>query len=158
MRKRFVAIVGAAMLGWATPSSAGIYSDDMAKCLVKAMTPADQAAFIQWIFSAMALHSDVSGLAKISAEQHMTFDRKAAELFDRMMTADCRKETVAAIKYECDAASETSFATLGQVAMRGLMSDPTVAQGISNLDMYTDKSKMADVIKEAGVTAPAPKQ
>jgi hypothetical protein len=75
-----------------------------------------------------------------------------------MMTEDCRKETVTAIKYEGGAAVEASFSTLGQVAMRGLMSDQTVAQGISNLDKYTDKSKMEAVIKEAGITLPPPKK
>jgi hypothetical protein len=158
MNKAIFSVAVLALLGCATPSSAGIYSDDMAKCLVRSMTPSDQTAFIQWIFSAIALHPDVSALANISPAQHIAYDKKAAELFDRMMTEDCRKETVTAIKYEGGAAVEASFSTLGQVAMRGLMSDQTVAQGISNLDKYTDKSKMEAVIKEAGITLPPPKK
>jgi hypothetical protein len=154
MRDKLVFIVGTAMLSWATPSVAGVYSDDMAKCLVKSMTPADQTAIMQWLFSAMALHPDMSGLTKITPEQHASYDRNAAELLERMMTVDCRKETVAAIKYEGNIAIEASFSTLGQVAMRGLMSNPAVAQGIGNLQKYGDKSKMEAVVKEAGAPSP----
>ncbi len=143
------------------PSSAawaGVYSDDMAKCLVKSSTADDQLALIQWIFSAMALHPAVQPFSNISAEQRNTFDLKGAQLLQRLMTVDCRAETIAAVKYEGPASIEASFSVLGEIAMRGLMSESHVTKGLEGMDSHIDKSKLEALFKEAGVqtsTAPA---
>jgi hypothetical protein len=153
MRSFALAVAAAALT--AVPAQAGVYSDDLSKCLVKSMSPSDQTAVVRWIFSAMALHPDVAPYAKLTPAQHDAFDQEASLLMQRLLTVDCRKETVEALKYEGPASFEASFSTLGQVAMRGLMGHPTVMQDMTKFGSYGDKSKIDDLYKEAGVPPPA---
>jgi len=118
---------------------------------------AHQIAFMQWIFSAMSLHPAGSPLASITAEQRVAFDKKAAALFIRLMSADCRQQTIDALKYEGAAALQASFQLLGQVAMRGLMSDANVAEGLKQLGTYTEHDEnWISVLRDAGISPKSP--
>ena len=67
MLKVIVAVVvlaGAAV----PPAEAGIYADDLAKCLVASTTTRDQTDLVRWIFATAALHPGVSSIAAVSAE------------------------------------------------------------------------------------------
>lgn len=152
-----LAIAAAAVALFAATGSAeaGVYTDDMTKCLVKAMSPADQSVLIQWTFSAMALHPDVRPYANITDAQRKSLDQKAAGLFQRMMTVDCRKEVVDAVKYEGTGSFEGAFAAMGEAAMRGLMSEPSVNKGMEGFVEYFDKSKMEALFKDGKPTAGA---
>jgi hypothetical protein len=135
---------------------AGVYTDDMTKCLVKAMSPQDQSTLIQWTFSAMALHPDVHPYANITDEQRKALDQKAANLFQRMMTVDCRKEVVDAVKYEGTGSFEDAFAAMGEAAMRGLMNEPQVSKGMEGFVEYFDKTRMEALFKDSRSTGGAP--
>ena len=106
-----------------TPASAGVYADDLGKCLVSATTPDDQRDLVLWVFAAIASHPDIQHYATITSDQQTAIIKKAAALVDRLVTVDCRKQAVDAIKYEGASAMEASFTTLGEIAMRGLMSE-----------------------------------
>jgi hypothetical protein len=144
----------AAFLAVALPAaraSAGVYTDDLTKCLVRSADAGDQTRLMQWMFALIALNPAVRPNAAITPPQREAFDRQAAALMQRLLTVDCRKETVAALKYEGSSAIEASFRALGEVAVRGLMSDPTVAGGVKNFTAYIDQDKMAEVGREAGI-------
>jgi len=96
-------------------------------------------------------------LASITAEQRNALDKTAAQLMQRLVVQDCRKETVEAMKYEGASAMQAGFGVLGQVAFRGLTSDPQVSRAFAGLDAFMDKDKMADLAKEAGLPPPAGK-
>lgn len=156
MRRTLAA--AAALLAVAAPASlaqAGPYTDDLSKCLVKSTTAADQTAFMVWMFSAMAAHPAVKDYATISPAQHEAIATRASALFQRLMTVDCRAESVAALKYEGASAFEASFTVFGQVAMRGLMGDPRVAEAMADINKHADAAKFEALAKEAGLTPPA---
>lgn len=156
MRKTMAIAVLAVALGSASYATAGVYQDDLSRCLVKSASPADQATFVRWMFSAIAQHPSVEGMAKISPDQRKALTKGGAMLFQRLLLTDCRKEAVAAIKYEGQSAMQQSFEVLGQVAMRNLMTDPKVAAGLAELGTYADPNAFADLAKEAGVPTGAP--
>lgn len=135
-------------------AQAGIYSDDLGKCLVRSTSPDDQIQFTQWIFSIMARHPAVEKYSKISPEAHAELSKKAGALYQRLMTVDCRTETVSAIKYEGQAAIESAFNTLGQVAMRGLMADPKVMEGLEGLAKSMDLQEIEKMMRESGLNPP----
>lgn len=136
----------------ATAADAGPYSDDLSKCLVRSSSADDQALLVDWIFVAVSANPSVQPYAKVTDAQRDEVNRRGANLFERLLTADCRNETVAALKYEGPGAMGASFAVLGQVAMRRLMSDDKVQQSISALGRDIDQSKMKALAKEAGVS------
>ena len=72
-------------------------------------------------------------------------------LNERLLTSDCRAETIDALKFEGSQVLESSFGVLGGVAMRGLMSSPEVQATFGTLSSYTDKNKMKLLARDAGI-------
>lgn len=149
---RFAAAAAAlALLAQGSAAQAGVYTDDLSKCLVSSASADDRNAMLLWIFSSMSRQADVKPYSNFTEAQHDAIARKAAALTQRLLTVDCRKETVAAVRYEGAATMETAFGVLGQVAMRDLMTDPTVAAGMEKMGEYLEKDKLEALGKEAGL-------
>lgn len=146
--RRFLA-AAAALLALANGAGAGVYSDDMGKCLVKSSSAEDQVILVKWVFAAMSEHPAVKPMTKLTADEREGYNRQAAALMQRLMTIDCRKETVAALKYEGFSAIETAFSLLGEVAMRGLMTDPQVQKGMEGLGKAMDEKAFKELTNEA---------
>jgi hypothetical protein len=156
MRKRLAVVAVVATAGFASSAVAGVYQDDLSRCLVKSAAPADQIVFMRWMFSMLALHPSVGDMAKITADQRVSLEKGGAQLFQRLLVNDCRKEAVAAIKYEGETSLVQSFEVLGQVAIRNLTTDPKVAAGFAEFGSYADPKAFGDLEKEAGVPTTSP--
>jgi len=155
MNRRLAALsFGLALLA-SGAAQAGPYSDDLAKCLVKAASPADVSVFMVWLFSAMSLQPDVKPYTAMTDAQRDAASKKAAELMQRLMLVDCHAETVAAIKFEGAHSIETGFNVFGQAAGRGLFSSPEAAGYLGKMETYFDTAKFEALGKEAGVPQPA---
>ena len=122
-------------------AEAGPYSDELAKCLVKSTTDADKNYLVKWLFAAAALHPAVKSIASVTDAERNELNKNAAKLFERLMTESCKSETQDALKYEGPTTLQASFEVLGQVAGRGLLSDPTVAKSMADFANYLDKQK-----------------
>lgn len=131
-------------------AQAGVYSDDLGKCLVKSSSTDDQIVLVQWIFSAMTQHPAVQSMSNLTTEEQQGHNKKAAALMQRLMIVDCRKEAVAALKYEGSSSVETAFSLLGEVAMRGLMSDPHVQKSMESIGQALDEDAFKKLGEEAG--------
>jgi hypothetical protein len=151
MKLSRAAMISAALLAIqaSAPALAGPYADDMAKCLVKSTSPTDRSDLVKWLFASAVMHPEIRPIASVSQEQRDGLNRTTARLFERLLTESCRAETQNAIKYEGPATFEASFNVLGQVAGRELFSDPSVAQSISGLMHYVDKSKLEAILVSA---------
>jgi hypothetical protein len=142
------------LLGLCIPNAqAGVYTDDLSKCLVKSTNTNDRVVLVQWMFATLTLHPAVRSFVSVPDQQRDTATKAAAALFARLLTADCRKETVNALKYEGVSAIGSSFQVLGQVASRDLMTDPNVSKGMKQLgtDLDSDQ-RLKDLLKDAGIT------
>jgi hypothetical protein len=137
-----------------TPASAGIYGDDATRCMAKSVSENDQIVLVKWIFSAMAMHPSIKQYANISAEQKVEFDGQVNAIVTRLLTQSCRKETVAALRYEGSSFLESSFRALGEIAMGGLTTNPEVAAGLTSWATNMDKEAFAAVAAEAGRPMP----
>ena len=152
MKTKLIAAMAATLaMGCATAASAGVYTDDMTRCLVKATSDADRDTLIRWMFAAMANNGSVKSFSTITADQHKQMERAGGLLFQRLLPTECRKETVAALKFEGNSALESRFGALGQVAMRGLMADPAVSNSMVNWVTFVDQDALKAMLKEAGV-------
>lgn len=142
MRHKSILAGAALLLASAAPASAGVYADDLGKCVVVHMSPQDQQDLIRWIFGAMALHPGIKPYAKISDEERDGFTRKAGHLIERLLTEDCRTQSETAIRNEGAPSIETAFKLAGEVAMRTLMTHPDVTANLATLDKYVDAQKI----------------
>ena len=71
-------------------------SDDLGKCLVRGATPSDQTTFVIWAFGAMSAHPAVKQYSNFTDAQRTELNRAVGKLYERLLTVDCRKETIAA--------------------------------------------------------------
>jgi hypothetical protein len=163
-RTRIARIVLSAALGlpWAASGPgawAGVYSDDLTKCLVQSSNSADHTVLVRWMFSALSLHPAVQPMSSVTSQQRDEANKQVEALFSRLLTHDCQTQAVNALKYEGTSAVGVSFRVLGQVAARDLMSDPNVEKGIGGLGvLFAADEKFRALLKEAGVGQPGSPQ
>jgi hypothetical protein len=112
------ALVAIALLS-ATPAMAGIYTDDLSRCLVEKITPAD-------------------------VDRH---NKAAGALLMRLLTESCVATSKKAVKYEGGAALQTSFSVLGQAAAGEIFANPDVLKIMGGLEQYLDKEKLEALSK-----------
>ena len=128
-------------------ADAGPYADDMAKCLVKSASSEDRTVLVKWIFSVIALHPDLAPMTTISAAQRAGITKDAGALFQRLLVESCRSETQQAIQNEGTQTIAYAFQVLGQVATRGLFTDPHVAEGMQSLAKTIDEGKIKALLE-----------
>lgn len=139
------AFVLATLIG--SPAIAGVYADTMGKCLVSATSDDDKAALVRWMFAGMTLHPSVASLSALTPDLRDEINKKTGQLFERLLTDACKKETSEALQYEGPMAMQLSFQILGQVASTSMLTNPKVAQGFSELAKYIDPKKLAELGK-----------
>ncbi len=132
-----------AALGTASPCFAGVYTDDLAKCLVESTTAQDRTTLVRWMFSAATAHPDVASIAKVSPAVMEKSNEQVADLMVKLLTESCVDKSKKAIKYEGPAAIQMSFQVLGQVAGSELFSNPEVQKATAGLEKHIDKQKLA---------------
>ena len=135
-----------------SPALAGVYTDDLSKCIVAKASAKDQQDLVFWVFTAIAQHPTIKAYTTLTDAQRDAAGRTAGLLMQRLLTEDCHKEAVTALKYEGISALESSFSLLGQVAMRGLFSDPQVDKNMASLGGALDEAKFNALFKEAGIS------
>src|SRR6185312_10239439 len=101
MNARIMAALGGSLaLGLACGARAGVYSDNLAGCLAHAATAQDQADLSRWLFAEMAQNPALKGLTAVGPPERKALQRAAALDVQRLVLSDCRKEAVAAVRYD----------------------------------------------------------
>ncbi len=147
------ALALAGMVSIPSLSYAGIYGDDMGRCFVSQTSQSDRTIMIKWVFAIAALHPDVASVSAVNAQQRDAIDHKVASLLGRLLTKDCRTQSMDAMKYEGSSAFESSFQLLGSVAMREVMTNETVSKGFLGFAKYMDPKALEEL---APKSAPSP--
>ncbi len=145
---RLKLILAALLLyGQTAPAVAGIYTDDLSRCLVESTSKADQATLVQWVVVAILQHPAVATLGKTTDLDIDKINAAAGDLFMRLLTDACVDKSKKAIKYEGPAAIQAAFAVLGQVAMQELFTDEHVKKVMAGLKEHVDDKKL-EALKE----------
>jgi hypothetical protein len=126
---------------------AGVYTDDMTKCLVESTSKEDRLSLVRWMFAAMSQHPAVTSLTNVKDSDVEKANSETGALFMRLLTESCVEATKKAIRYEGPAAIQLSFQVLGQVASSELFADPGVLKVMSGLEKYTDQQKLEALAK-----------
>ncbi len=148
MKMNFVVASLVGLMAFSIPAHAGLYTDDLSRCLVEKTNKDDRAALVRWMFAAAAAHPAVAPIAKVSAEQQDGANKVVAELFTRLLTGLCKDKAKSAIAYEGAVAIQMSFQVLGQVAGSELFQSPEVAKVMAGLERHIDKKKLDELGKK----------
>lgn len=155
MRLFRVLAVLTAMTLWGS-AHAGVYSDDLAKCLVESSSPDDRITLVRWMFTAAASHPAVASISTVKPAQLDQANKSLAELFTRLLTESCKEKAQKAMAYEGMVTLQTSFAVLGQVAGQELFASPEVQKSMSGLEKYLDTKKLEALKTPAPAKSPEP--
>jgi len=146
MLKRIL-LSGALAVAFALPAHAGLYADDLSRCLVEKSTPEDKNALIRWVIAITTLHPAVRPIAQVDDGARARANQETARIFERLLTQQCLDQTRQAVRYEGAAAIQSGFQTLGQVAMVELFADPGVAAALGELDKVIDAQKLREALQ-----------
>mgnify|MGYP000627300516 CR=1 FL=1 len=146
MRSSIRSFACIAIFGLSGLSQAGIYSDDLSRCLIESSTPTDKAVLVKWLFTSMSLHPDVVEMANVSEDQRRESNSAVADMYTKLITQTCVEQAKKAVKYEGLAAIQQGFNVFGQVAGKELFENPNVAQGLSGIDEYIDNEEISSVL------------
>ena len=94
-RKPGIAVIAALMMA-SMNVHAGVYADELSKCLVEKTTTQDRTVLVTWVFTALSRHPAVKPIISVSADRIEEVNKNAAALFTRLLTETCRDETVKA--------------------------------------------------------------
>lgn len=132
------------------PSSEGVYSTELRRCVVFATTESDRLDFVRWMFFAMSAHPAVSDWSTVTNEARVETNQKTAALMERLLLRDCRSQTIQALKYEGVSSIEFAFEGVGEVAMGDLMSNPLVSAQIDQIGTFIDPREWEALADETG--------
>lgn len=129
-------------------ANAGVYADDLGKCLVRKTSEADRAALMRWIFGALTLNPTVQFMTTITEEQRTEYAKIGAGLMERLILVDCRNEAAEGLKYEGPGVVSSAFKLLGEVAGNGLMTHPLVTEELGKVAAFLNEAKWDAFTKE----------
>jgi len=142
-----VSILLASFVLTTSPAKAGVYSDELAKCIVKKTTAQDKVNLIKWVFTVITLHPELKSMANVTTKERDKNSRTIAKIFENLLVSSCKAETNDAVRYEGNSAIASAFQVLGQVAARELFTNPAVSAGMANVAKYFDKKKFQNIGK-----------
>ena len=146
MKKILLAAAFAATLAInPAPTYAGIYTDDLSRCLVESTSEVERNQLMQWVFSGLANHPGVQLMVDISVDERDRINQATGVLFERLLTESCRGEVQQAVRYEGDVALGDGFRALGGIAGAELANHPRVLQANEALFQYVDSRKIEEL-------------
>jgi hypothetical protein len=129
---------------FATPTT-----DALSTCLADNTTGKDRKDLARWIFLAMSVHPEIRSLSSATEVIRDEADRKMANLVTRLLTVNCETQTKEAVASEGNTGVFSAFKSLGEVAMRELMTNPDVTASIIGYAKYIDQKKLESVLSKA---------
>ena len=129
--------------------SAGPFTDNLTRCILVSTGKDDYTKLVNWIFRVVAEHHDIkSDVGDVySKNQKIMADVNLAEVFTKLLTRECRTESIQAFKYEQDIALFESFKMLGEISMQKMMEDPAVSKSVEEFTKYMDEKAIEELFE-----------
>ena len=134
------------MLNMTGIATAGPFSNEMSKCIVKKTNESDKTLLVQWVFAAILSNPDVEWMTNISSERKDDLNKNVAELLTDILTERCENECKQALEYEGDESFrdslKESFGSIAEIAMKELITHSEVDLSLSGIKNYLDVEKI----------------
>lgn len=101
----FKYLIGSLILTVSTYTMAAPISDPQAgqiflSCVDRSTSAEERKALAIWVYAALSAHSDFSDLTLIDPALKTISEQKAAKIFARLLSKDCKSETITAVTEE----------------------------------------------------------
>ncbi|WP_202842796.1 hypothetical protein [Luteimonas saliphila] len=119
---------------------------ELEACVVASADADDKRTLVQWMFSAIALHPDLEGMAQVSQVQRDAANKAMGALMERLLTVDCATQAKQAFREGSgDVAFQRAFGRVGEMAGEGLFVDPRVSAEAAALIRHVDMNRMVEL-------------
>ena len=117
-------------------------------CLADHSSGKDRKEFARWIFAAISQHPVVADLSATTPASREEANRSIGAIVTRLIAVDCVQEAKAAMSGpDGNTVFGRAFASLGELAMQEIMTDPQVAKGMQDLPRYLDRQQFEAAFK-----------
>ena len=152
---RIMAALALAAMAWAlscasasAQAPAAPYPDTLEACVVAAAGAEDRRVLAQWMFSALALHPDLAGMANVSDAQREAASMRMGAMLVRLLTVDCAEQASRALRAgSAEMAFHRAFVRVGELAGEGLFNHPGVAAAGDQVVEHVDIQRIAELLK-----------
>ena len=152
---RIMAALALAAMAWAlscanasAQAPAAPYPDTLEACVVAAAGAEDRRVLAQWMFSALSLHPDLAGMAKVSDTQREEASMRMGAMLVRLLTVDCAEQASRALRAgSAEMAFHRAFVRVGELAGEGLFNHPGVAAAGDQVVEHVDIRRIAELLK-----------
>ncbi len=139
-------------LSAAQPARAAALQDDFTRCLVSHLTPADQDVLVTWTFALISLSPKLHRYTSLTAEQRTSINQSWADLHTRLLTKDCRAETLLVFKADGEEGIVPSLKAVTGGAIRAMLATPDAHAGVlAAARLYMHTPQMDALRAEAGL-------
>lgn len=135
----FIFLLSICLIGNA---KAGVFGDNLGKCLVRSSTDADKQHLMEWIFSVISLNSAIAQYTNIPDEKRIYINKNMANLVEKLVGETCKIETNEALKNEGSSALGAAFKILAEVATNQLFGSTEVSEGSKSFLEFIDMEKL----------------
>src|SRR5688572_21506074 len=105
-----------ALAAFGSAAQAGEHGEALGRCLDRSITAQDKDVLVAWIYTALGSHPAVKSYQRMTPAELDAASKDAADLMMRLMTVDCRRETVKVMAHEGMASFGEAFKGFGQTA------------------------------------------
>lgn len=121
---------------------AGPQADALSACLSDNTNGKERKDLARWVFLGMSAHPEIRSLTTADAKTRLESQKWMAALVTRLLSDNCAAQTKAAVASEGSAGMQAAFRSLGELAMRELMSNGDVAAALSGYEQFLDRKKL----------------
>jgi len=157
VRRANIAVATCVSLFALEPARASALQDDLTRCLVTHVTPADEDVMVKFTFALIALSPKIQPYTVMTGAQRAAINQNWADLHTRLLTKDCRAETVRVVQAEGEPGITPGFKAIAGAAIRAMLATPEAhASLVAITKLYTNTPQMDALRAEAGLP-PNPK-
>lgn len=139
-------------LALASPASAGVFQDDLSRCLISKASAADRTIMARWMFSAVSSGSALKGMSTLTDADRLAHNQAMGKVFSRLLVQDCRAQLMAALKNEGPTTIPGASEALGQAVGTMLFSSPEAVEELNSFANFLDVEGLGKVAEQAGLT------
>ncbi len=130
------------ILPFSFQANAGMYGDDLSRCMLESATEEDKIILVRWMFTAMSQHPAINEFSKVKDKQRSKANQEMARLMVELLSVRCLDQAQKAVKFEGGTTIQASFKMLGQMAGRAIFTNPQVAEGIGEMKDFIDSDAL----------------
>lgn len=130
---------------------AGVFTDDLSRCIIGKTSDADKVELMRWMFSSVTRDPALASMTTLTQAERDKINKSTAQLYDRLILVDCRSAAIAAIKNEGIEALHESGKALGAAAATKMFSSPAGQAELEKYSDFMDKEGWQALGAEAGV-------